>query len=261
MGAVPEAASSTFTPNCEASRSAKRCGSCLRIAIPGDVLGIIAGTGQLKSAAAQNILACNPHMPALFCQLEISGPLMFERGAAIATGIDTGEVHHRYREGDRVEWRSDGKMSNLLVSTRCMNMKQIDELISRSSAKLGSLPRVVVIDYTQLIRGEGTRYERVSEACEETKRLAKKWNLIGVILSQIARKNRNEANTEEEIHEVSLCDAKESGSFENSCSVVLGLWKTSKTDMKCRVLKNTKGLAGNTVAMKIRGGTFIIEPA
>jgi hypothetical protein len=105
------------------------------------------------------------------------------------------------------------------------------------------------------------RYERVSEACEETKRLAKKWNLIGIILSQIARKNRSEANTEEEIREVSLYDGKESGSLENSCSVLLGMWKTSKTEMKCRVLKNTKGLAGNTVAMKIRGGAFIIEPA
>ena len=233
----------------------------IRPLIPGDVLGIIAGTGQLKSAAAQNILSSNPRLAALFCQLEISGPLMFERGAAIATGIDTKEVHHRYRQGDRVEWRSGGKMRNLLVSTRSMSMKQIDELVSRSSAKLGSVPRVVAIDYIQLIKGEGNRYERVSEACEETKRLAKKWNLIAIILSQIARKNRNEANTEEEIHEVSLCDAKESGSFENSCSVVLGLWKTSKTDMKCRVLKNTKGLAGNTVAMKIRDGTFIIEPA
>ena len=233
----------------------------IRPLIPGDVLGIIAGTGQLKSAAAQNILACNPRMPALFCQVEISGPLMFERGAAIATGIDTTEVHHRYREGDRVDWRSGGKMSNLLVSTRSMNMKQIDELISRSSAKLGSVPRVVVIDYIQLIKGEGTRYERVSEACEETKRLAKKWNLIAVILSQISRKNRNDANTEEEVREVSLYDGKESGSLENSCSVLLGMWKTSTTDMKCRVLKNTKGLAGNTVAMKIRGGTFIIEPA
>ena len=233
----------------------------IRPLIPGDVLGIIAGTGQLKSAAAQNILACNPRMSALFCQLEISGPLMFERGAAIATGIDTTEVHHRYREGDRVDWRSGGKMSNLLVSTRSINMKQIDELISRSSAKLGSVPRVVVIDYIQLIKGEGTRYERVSEACEETKRLAKKWNLIAVILSQISRKNRNDANTEEEVREVSLYDGKESGSLENSCSVLLGMWKTSTTDMKCRVLKNTKGLAGNTVAMKIRGGTFIIEPA
>jgi hypothetical protein len=71
-----------------------------------------------------------------------------------------------------------------------------------------------------------------------------------IILSQIARKYRSEANTEEEIREVSLCDATESGSFENLCSVVLGMWKTSKTDMECRVLKNTKGLAGNTVAMR-----------
>jgi 5S rRNA maturation endonuclease (ribonuclease M5) len=126
----------------------------IRPLIPGDVLGIIAGTGQLKSAAAQNILACNPRLAALFCQLEISGPLMFERGAAIATGIDTTEVHHRYRKGDRVDWRSDGKMSNLLVSTRSMSMKQIDELVSRSSAKLGSVPRVVVIDYIQLIKGQ-----------------------------------------------------------------------------------------------------------
>ena len=233
----------------------------IRPLIPGDVLGIIAGTGQLKSAAAQNILACNPRLAALFCQLEISGPLMFERGAAIATGIDTTEVHHRYQEGDRVDWRSGGKMRNLLVSTRSMNMKQIDELVSRSSAKLGSVPRVVAIDYIQLIKGEGTRYERVSEACEESKRLAKKWNLIAVILSQISRKNRSDVNTEEEIREVSLYDGKESGSLENSCSVLLGMWKTSTTEMKCRVLKNTKGLAGNTVAMKIRGGTFIIEPA
>ena len=56
--------------------------------------------------------------------------------------------------------------------------------------------------------------------------IAKKWNLIAIILSQIARKYRSEANTEEEIHEVSLYDAKESGSFENSCSVVFGMWKS-----------------------------------
>jgi replicative DNA helicase len=135
---------------------------------------------------------------------------MFERGAAIATGLDTVEVHDRYRQGERVDWRSDGKMTNLLVSTRSLNMEQIDELVSRSSAKLGIVPRVVVIDYIQLIRGEGSRYERVSEACEETKRLAKNWNLIAIILSQIARKNRSEANTEEDIREVSLYDGKES---------------------------------------------------
>ena len=75
------------------------------------------------------------------------------------------------------------------------------------------MPRVVVIDYIQLVKGEGNRYERVSEACEETKRLAKKWNLIAVILSQISRKNRNDTNTEEEIREVNLYDGKESAAW------------------------------------------------
>ena len=35
------------------------------------------GTGELKGAAIQNILVCNPSLPALFCQLKITGPLMF----------------------------------------------------------------------------------------------------------------------------------------------------------------------------------------
>ena len=227
----------------------------VRPLIPGDVLGIIAGTGQLKSAAAQNILACNAHLPALFCQLEISGPLMFERGCAIASGIDTWEIHRRYREGDTVDWSKGGKMRNLLVSTRSLNMKQVDELISRSSAKLGSVPRVVVIDYIQLVRGEGSRYERVSEACEESKRLANNWK------TQIARKGKSDANTQEEIREVTLFEAKESGSFENSCGVVLGMWKIDREEMRCKVLKNTKGLTGNTVAMTILGGTYIIKAA
>jgi CHC2 zinc finger len=39
----------------------------------GDVLGIVAGTGQLQTAVAQNILAANPKLEALFFQLELSG--------------------------------------------------------------------------------------------------------------------------------------------------------------------------------------------
>jgi hypothetical protein len=42
-------------------------------------------------------------------------------------------------------------------------------------------------------------------------------------------------------HEVGLYDGKESGSLENSCGVLLGIWKTSQIEMNCKVLKNTKG--------------------
>jgi hypothetical protein len=62
------------------------------------------------------------------------------------------------------------------------------------------------------------------------------------------------------VREVTLHDAKESGSFENSCSLILGQWKTSKTTMRCRVLKDSSGVSGKTVDMDIRGGTYIVDP-
>jgi len=104
------------------------------------------------------------------------------------------------------------------------------------------------------VRGPGSRYERMSATCEEAKRLAKKWNAVGIIVSQVARPDDDDDN------EVSIYDAKESGSFENSCGLVLGVWKTSKTDMVCKVLKNTRGYAGKKVAMRLRDNTYIIEP-
>jgi len=101
------------------------------------------------------------------------------------------------------------------------------------------------------MNGPGSRYERMSATCEESKRLAKKWNAIGIIVSQVARPDGDEP-------EVRLYDAKESGSFENSCGLVLGVWKTSKTDMVCRVLKNTRGYAGKEVAMRLRDNLALL---
>ena len=232
----------------------------IRPLIPGDVLGIIAGTGQLKSAAAQNILACNPRL----------------RRALLSAG-DFGSSHVRARCGNRDRHRHhrgssplpEGRSGRLALGRKDEQPSGLDPQHEHEADRRACLSFIGQTgkrasrrsDRLHPTHQKGNRYERVSEACEETKRLAKKWNLIAVILSQIARKNRNEANTEEEIREVSLYDGKESGSLENSCSVLLGMWKTSTTEMKCRVLKNTKGLAGNTVAMKIRDGTFIIEPA
>jgi hypothetical protein len=95
----------------------------------------------------------------------------------------------------------------------------------------------------------------MSETCEEAKRLAKKWNAIGIVISQVSRPESCDDP------EVGLHDAKESGSFENSCGLVLGVWKTTLDDMACRVLKNTRGYAGKEVAMKLIDNTYIIEPA
>jgi replicative DNA helicase len=154
----------------------------------------------------------------------------------------------------RVDWRTPSRFANLLTCTATLSMSEIDERIGRASAKLGCSPRVFVIDYAQLVRGAGSRYERMSATCEEAKRLAKKWNAIGIIVSQVSRPDGEDDN------QVGIYDAKESGSFENSCGLVLGVWKTSKTELACKVLKNTRGYAGKEVAMRLRDNTYIIEP-
>jgi len=232
----------------------------VRPLIPGDLLGIIAGTGQCKSAAAQNIIANSSDLSTLFFQLEITETLMFERSAAIATGLSAEEIYMKYSRGESVNWKRSGKFKNLLVCPRSgITMKDIDETIARSSAKFGKVPNVFVIDYIQLIRGKGSRYERVSDAAEEAKVLAKKWNCIGVVISQIGRKKVAEGD-ENQIQEVNLCDGKESGSLENSCGVMLGIWKTTKTELTCRVLKNTKGTGGSEARMVLEGGSFVIRP-
>jgi hypothetical protein len=222
----------------------------------GDLLGIVADTGQLKSAALLNILACNAQLPAVVFSLELGELPMFERIAAISASVDAERIENTYREGGRVDWRRSGRFSNTIVYTDAMTMRDIDEEILRSSAKLGCPPKIVAIDYVQLTDGAGSRYERVSDACEAARRLAKKHHVVVILVSQVSRKQGDQ----KQVREVSLHDAKESGSFENSCSLVLGLWKTSKTTMRCRVLKNSRGLSGNTVEISIRGGTYILDP-
>jgi replicative DNA helicase len=216
-------------------------------------MGIMANTGQCKTTCIQNILACNATLPGILFELELSGPQMFERAAAIATGYNAWRISQFYDEGNRVDWFSSGKFANLLTCTANLSMSEIDERIGRASAKLSCTPRVFVIDYAQLVRGPGSRYERMSATCEEAKRLAKKWNAIGIIVSQVARPSADSDN------EVGLYDAKESGSFENSCGLVLGVWKENQDDMFCKVLKNTRDRAGRVVQMQMRDNTYIIE--
>lgn len=232
----------------------------LRPLIPGEVLGIIAGTGNLKTASMQNIVASNNHLSTLMFQLEVTETLIFERSAAISSGLDAEEVFHTYKKGKSVNWQRSEKFKNLFVCPRSnMSMQDIDEYIARSSAKIGKSPEVFVIDYLQLVRGKGNRYERISDAAEEAKVLAKKWKSIGIVISQIGRKKKDD-DADTSVLVPTLQDAKESGSIENSVGLMLGVWKTAKNEMRCKVLKNTKGLAGQEVSMSIVGGTFAIVP-
>jgi replicative DNA helicase len=223
---------------------------------PGALLGIVAGTGSLKTASVLNILRCNPDLYAVMFQLELTGPDTFERTAAMVTGYHITEIQDIYRSGERINWqKAKHGFKNLVVCNRSITIGELDEKIARASAKLGRTPQLVILDYLQLIRGSArTRYERLSEACEVCRELANKHRVVFVIVSQTGRPT-------EEGQEVQLFDAKETGSFENSCSIVLALWKTGTLTMRCAVRKNSKGYSCKPLDLKITDGTYVIEEA
>ena len=213
--------------------------------------GIMAHTGQCKTAAVQNILACNADIAGILFELELSGPQMFERAAAISTGIDAWKISQNYDGTFVVDWYTPGKFKNLLICTASLNMAEIDARIGRASAKLGCLPRIFVIDYAQLVRGSRhalrthERNVRRSQTPGEKMERHRHHHFAG-----FPPKDGDDYDAE-----VDLYDAKESGSFENSCGLVLGVWKTAKTELNCRVLKNTRGVGWQgRPERELRGG-------
>jgi hypothetical protein len=124
-------------------------------------MGIIAATGQCKTAAVQNILACNASLPGTLFELELSGPQMYERAAAISTGINAWRVSDIYDEGLRVNWWDPGKFANLLTCTASLSMAEIDQ--KSPVPKLGCLPPSL----SSITRNSSAVMARVTTACRK----------------------------------------------------------------------------------------------
>ena len=232
-------------------------GHSVRPLVGGEVLSIIAATKSGKTCCAQNLVRHAYPMKVLFFQQELPGSLMLERFTAIATQTDTKQVYHLYKSGDRsLDAPTDEAFAHVLTCTKSrLTVEKMDELIVKSELKFGETPAMAVVDYIQLCSGKGERYANVSDAAEGLKSLAVNRNIIILMLSQIARKDKDSQNPEVFLH-----DGKESGSIENSSGVVLGVWIDPKdaTLMWIRILANTKGLPGRKIPCDFDGAKMLI---
>lgn len=233
--------------------------AAIRPIVPGEMVVVIAGTGVGKTMILQN-LALSTGLSTLLFELELPGTLTFERFVAMATKQGGEAVASAYAMKEKVDWRSTNRLDHIHVCSESrLSTSEIERIIENAGLKTGIRPALVLLDYIQLITGKGDRRERIAEAAEDLKRVAKATNTILVVASQIARKKSDPKNGEADA-EVSLMDAKESGEIENSAGLVLGVWKETKTRMLVKVLKNTKGTAGNRWACDIKTG-LVIEQA
>ena len=229
--------------------------------IAGDLVLVIGGTGVGKTALAQNFCFAALPLTTLFFEIELTREKMFKRFVSIKTGATKKEVTAMYAEkkplGKAV---LDREFKNLFICPQSrLSTKDIERITIQSALKIGAPPKVVIVDYAQLVEGKGSsRYERASSVAEDLKIIAKSCGVILIILSQIGRPDKDE---KAKARGVGLYDAKESGSLENSCALALGVWRDSQDAslLTMRVLKATEGGAGIIVKCNFDGSNMQIS--
>jgi len=198
-----------------------------------------------KTAILQNIAAAMRNVPTVLFELELSDHSMFERMVCHYGNFVGFQVEDAYMKGvGATEEILESAFANLLISTvPQMDLETMEAHCRKAELKLGCSPRLILVDYIQLIPGKGgSRYERFSDIAEGLRRMAKSLNAAVVVTSQVKR------NSEED-PTVGLNDAKESGSIENSASLVLGCWRQPDNfeKMVIKVLKNSRGNSGRKI--------------
>ena len=223
---------------------------CIRPLVAGELVSVVGDTGTAKTYVLQHI-AFHCRVPTLLFELELPGALTFERFVGIAQKASGESVFNKYDAGETMTY-SD--LSHVYTCTKSrLSPQEIESIILKSELKMGVRPTLVLVDYIQLVQGSGkSRYEKMSDVAEQLKIVAKNTGCVVVMASQVSRDKTSP--------EITLHDAKDSGSIENSSGVVLGIWRDDKRSnvLNLKVLKNTKGKPSQIIKCQIQGDTMRI---
>lgn len=212
----------------------------LRPLVPGELMSIIADTGVGKSAILQNIAYHLPNLKILMFNLELPDTLVFERFISIDREISGIEVEKMYIEGGDF---NTYELDHIWTCDEAyLTPQAIQKIIQQATRKIGQKPHLVMVDYIGLVRGRNgaSRYERISDAAQSLKMIAKQEKVVVIMNSQIRRKNEDESG------EIFLHDGKDSGAIEESSGMLWGVWRheDDKAKMYIKILKVTKGGGG-----------------
>lgn len=222
----------------------------LRPLSPGTVVLISGDTGTGKTNVLQNIAMAFPELRSLMFELELSEEDLFERFFALRGRMDATEIEKEYQKNGCFGHKAVmEQFPNLFICPEpSLTLQQFEAIVVGSELKMGGKPDLVLLDYAQLVKGDGLRYEKTSNVAEGIKVIAKSTRTVIFVASQIDR-------TSGRAGVVGLHSAKDSGSLENSSGVFLGLERDQEdaTLLVVKVVKATKGGSGTTIHCNIDG--------
>jgi replicative DNA helicase len=218
----------------------------------GDFTILAARPSMGKTAFALNIAmnAGKKAKVALF-SLEMSEEQLTQRMLSAMTAIDL----MRLRSGllNEKEWCSLAELSPLLATRDIKIDDTAGTTVNEIKAKCKKLKikeglDVVIIDYLQLIEGNGqSREQEISKISRSLKTMAKELNITVIALSQLSRACEARPN-----HRPVLSDLRESGAIEQDADTVLFLYRDEyynadsedKNIAECIIAKNRNGQVG-----------------
>jgi replicative DNA helicase len=228
----------------------------VRPLVPGELGFIMADTGTGKSMALQCI-SRHIRLPSVFFQLELPGVLMYERWMAGLHFVDQSDVENMVRKGMGAQLPYESLNHIVCCDTSRMSCEAMQNCIDNEATDAlgGVRPVVCYVDYIGLMAAQGrSRYERVSQAAESLKVLARLTNTVVLAATQMHRLEEGE--------QMGLHSAKDSGSIESSCGLLVGMRRDDERPHDyCwfHGVKNTKGRSGWTVRARLNGARMTIE--
>jgi len=196
---------------------------------------IVGGTGVGKTYLCQSLCQAIV-VPTLFFEMELPASAMAERFLQIQYGTYEEDIAHRALAKERLNIDS---FKHVLTDTRAgLDVGEIEDTIMKTKESLEMKIKMVIIDYLGLMKSKlgKSRYESLSNVAEDLKVVAKNTETAILAVSQISRMAARRGG------EISLFDAKDSGSIENSSQLVIGIWRDDldKNVLWVKVLKSTR---------------------
>lgn len=207
-----------------------------------------------KTWLALNAIVNNRDVPTHFASIEMSWRIVCSRLVAIETGVPTWDLEANLKAGGRPGQLMDTMQRfPLLVGNDAsdQSIKSIGQSIELATKRLGQQIRFVIIDYLELISGNGLmgKGEQVDRAAQKVRALAKDYDCSVLVLHQVG-KGSNTGGYEP----LNLDDGKYGG--HHPMDAVIGMYaprldkrldpverKAMRDVLYCQLLKNRNGMA------------------